>query len=338
MHRQHSITKPNPKERKALLGFCLCLVLASPAISSPGPLLYATQNAETGSLLILSKTNAALARVGSFGMPANMFDLAYDSQYDILYASGNDPAIFINNLYTIDRARGAARLIGSFGVPLMYGLAYNPRDGRLYGATAGSPDSRLYLVDTNSGNATVVGSTGIFSASGSSIHGLAFNPADGELYGCLSGREYLGGIVRIDTATGEATFLYECQPLMDLAFDPETGTLFGIDNGVGVYPDGLYTIDLPTGSASLVRRGVGNAQGLAFAMPPPPRLRAVLLSPPHLLVTWPTNYRSYTLESATDFPAMAWTQVTNQVETFGEQFGVAIAAETSQRVFRLRSR
>jgi hypothetical protein len=123
---------PTGKAKKGFLGCCLCLALASPGASSPGPLLYATRGAAPeGALYILSKTNAPPSRVGSFGIPDTLFDLAYDSEHDILYASGNAPGVFNNNLYTIDRATGAAHLIGPFGVPLMSGLAYNPLDGVL---------------------------------------------------------------------------------------------------------------------------------------------------------------------------------------------------------------
>jgi hypothetical protein len=344
MRNQYPTPNPTAKAKKGFLGCCLCLALASPGASSPGLLLYATRNADPeGALYILSKTNAPPSRVGSFGITGAIFDLAYDSEHDILYASGSPPGIFNNSLYTIDRGTGAAHLIGPFGLPHMYGLAYNPLDGVLYGATPTHerrPGSVLYRIDTNSGNATLVGSIGDFyPGTFLGITGLAFSPADGALYGCLSGSEYLGGIVRIDTATGEGTLLFEGQPLMDLAFDPETGTLFGIDNGVGLYPDGLYTIDLATGTTSLVGSpGLVSPQGLAFAMPPPPRLSAVLLSPSHVQITWPASYVDYDLESATSFPAMSWTLVTNELETSGGQFVVTIAADTPQRIFRLRTR
>ena len=71
---------------------------------------------------------------------------------------------------------------------------------------------------------------------------------------------------------------------MGLAFHPQTDVLYGIDNGIGVYPDGLYTVDITTGQSSLVGRPqLGNELGLAF-VPEPSTILLLLTGALGLLV------------------------------------------------------
>lgn len=192
-----------------------------------------------------------------------MADLAYDPLSDTLYGSTTG----INALYSINRATGAAMLITGTSVPLMHGLAFHRQDGFLYAVsvqTAGN-DS-LYRFDPATGHATFVGSLGFLPGD---VLGLAFNPADSVLYGCLSGPSYKGGLVTINIVTGQAALLFSTQPLTDIAFQPETGIMFGIDNGVGLYPDALYTIDISTGAATRINyTGLDNELGLEFVPEP----------------------------------------------------------------------
>jgi len=53
--------------------------------------------------------------------------------------------------------------------------------------------------------------------------------------------------------------------MTDIAFQPGTNTLFGIDNGKGISPGSLYTVDLTTGAATLIGQIDNNSLlGAAF--------------------------------------------------------------------------
>jgi hypothetical protein len=250
----------------ALLG--LVVGLTSWSVDTTASTLYVTDT-DTSSLYSLSPVNGAPTLIGSFGVgsPGVIADLAYDAKDDILYATTTDSQY----LCSINRTTGAVTTIGHLGVPLMHGLAYDNATGILYGAsTANGGNGGFYRINTTSGQATFIGSIGV-NVGGDWVDGLAFNRANDVLYGCISGPDYLGGLVTINAATGQGTLIATTQPLTDLAFQPETGILYGIDNGVGLHPDALYTINPTTGQATLVgQTGLGNELGLEFAPIPEP--------------------------------------------------------------------
>ena len=218
-----------------------------------------------------------------------MADLAYDAVGDVLYGTNTDT----DNLYTINRTTGAAMLIGPLGQSFMHSLAYDDVNRILYGVsffsgTSGT-ESSLYRISTSTGQATLIGSVGIpLGIDNEVIAGLVFNPADRFLYGSsvfLDTDE--GGIYRIDPNTGHGTFLFSSLQLMDLAFHPETGVLYGIDNGLGFRPDSLHTVDLATGTTTEIGlTGLGNNLGLEFVsvIPEPGSLALLITSGSWLLV------------------------------------------------------
>ena len=116
-------------------------------------------------------------------------------------------------------------------------------DAALYGIGpfAAGP-SNLYRVDTGTGVATPIGSTGV-----TSLGGLAA-AADGTLYAHTSSALYT-----LDPATGAATFvgpLGMSAPEGGLAIQPGTGTLFGVRSVQG--EDALLTIGTASGAATVV--------------------------------------------------------------------------------------
>ena len=107
--------------------------------------------------------------------------------------------------------------------------------------------------------------------SASRVFGMAVHPFTHELYGVLGGPGVNGGLVRIDKATVPGTLIAPTARMSGLAFDPETATLFGVDNGLhaDIEPEALYTVDLVTGATTLVGRpGVRNPLGLEFLPEP----------------------------------------------------------------------
>ena len=98
-------------------------------------------DAQHNQLFTLSNADSSSSLVGSFGVIGAMAGLAYDREHDILYGStlGTFGTLGRDNLYRIDRATGAATLIGALGDPWMHGLAYV--NGVLYGSSTSDPNS-----------------------------------------------------------------------------------------------------------------------------------------------------------------------------------------------------
>jgi hypothetical protein len=236
--------------------------------STTASTLYVSDS-DSQNLYTLSTVNGTPTLVGGFGVlsPGTIADLAYDIRDNILYATTSDTGY----LCSINRNTGAVSTIGWMGVSLMHGLAYDNATGILYGAsTANGGNGGLYRINPVTAQASFVGYIGV-NVGGDWVDGLAVNPANGVLYGCISGPDYLGGLVTINTATGQGTLVANTQALTDIDFQPETGILYGIDNGIGLYPDGLYTINSTTGQATRVGyTGLGNELGLAFVPVPEP--------------------------------------------------------------------
>jgi hypothetical protein len=220
---------------KCVLGFQAILALFVQPTAYAEPILYATNMVQ---LYTLSRTHASATFIGSFGVLGYMAGFAYDAGNDILYGS----TTATDNLYSINRATGSATLIGPFGIPLMHALAFDNSTGTLYGAYGGN--NGFYRINPFTGAATLIGVTGF------AVSGLAFDPATKVLYGT----SYSPGdtrLLQIDPADGRATPIATLA-LTGISFDPETGVLYGITNGALGLPHGLYTVDIPTGTASLV--------------------------------------------------------------------------------------
>lgn len=249
--------------------------------------LYAV-DAQAKQLLTLSTVDGTSSLVGSFDIPGGMAGLTYDGDQDILYGSsvGDFVTPGKENLYRIDRATGAATLIGPLGVSGMGSLTYV--NGVLYGASTGdgTPESSLYRINTTTGAATLIGNIGVWGFGGR-VSGMAFNPYNNTLYGCLNffGPD-VGGIVSIDIVTGRGTLLFNTRPFQGLSFHPETGVLYGIHNGFGIQPDSLSTIDLNSQTMSLVGlTGLGSGLDLAFVPIPEPSTLAII-SLAFALIAW----------------------------------------------------
>ncbi|MEM6561811.1 MAG: hypothetical protein AAF656_09430, partial [Planctomycetota bacterium] len=136
------------------------------------------------------------------------------------------------------------------------------RDGLTFTNTA-----RIFDVDPVTGAATNPRFTG-----SDVLADIAFGP-DGLLYAFTDGIGVVNGVaapsslLTIDPATGATTVVGSSGLLLsegDLAFQPGTGTLFGISTVNGVVD--LITFDTTTGAASVVGTLAitGDGSGLAF--------------------------------------------------------------------------
>lgn len=126
-------------------------------------------------------------------------------------------------------------------------------------SVTGTDSDQLIRYDSaDPGTVSVIGSTGV--AENFIFYGLDYD-STGTLYGYTADRNTLeaGGLYKIDTATGSATFIGSGGVdaggwLVDISYNPVDGTMYGLQlrgsaqNRATI----LYTIDLTTGLATKV--------------------------------------------------------------------------------------
>ena len=119
-------------------------------------------------------------------------------------------------------------------------IAFDSND-ELYGASYGGD---LYLIDLESGNLTLIGSTGI-----NSLSSLAINPIDGQMWATPLG----GDIYKINKATAVAVLVGNTgfTQTPSIAFDSE-GKFFGTTNFSGSTMSNLISIDKSTGVGTVI--------------------------------------------------------------------------------------
>ena len=165
------------------------------------------------------------------------------------------------------------------GVRGLSGLDFQRGTGTLFASTGFRDGGRLFTIDTLTGAASLVGTTG-FSA----VPGLAFD-LDGTLYGSaalgLPSPEVVSDrLIRIDPDTGvgvEIGFFGtddfgRIGGLDGIAVDPTSGTLYGVSGGFYLGGEGvIFTIDTSTGAATrvgqILNEGISTGKtvaGLAF--------------------------------------------------------------------------
>jgi hypothetical protein len=123
---------------------------------APDGTLYGLYN-NGQSLVTFDSTNGAVTPVASLNVPG-LESIAYAPDGTLF-------GVAQNGLYTIDPASGTSSYIGSFGSPYNLNLAQNIRfdsDGNLYLSNT-SDNTDIYQVNTNTGNATLVGEAAGYS-------------------------------------------------------------------------------------------------------------------------------------------------------------------------------
>jgi hypothetical protein len=246
----------------------------------------ATAGGGGGELFILDPaTGATIQDVGplndALGTNYGITGLAFSPVTGLLYGSvANSSVTTRAQLVTINPATALVTPIGPFNAgntgsrpATMSDLAFNAT-GNLFGiGSVGGP--QLYAIDVLTGQATVIGSTGMTSTSGG---GLAISPT-GVFYGTPTSSRFgtydptTGAYTNIGapglpagTGTGYAA----------LAFNGNV--LYGDDLGA---PAHLVTIDPATATVTDIGPTVPNLDGIAFspAPVPEPGTLALLLGP-----------------------------------------------------------
>ena len=144
------------------------------------------------------------------------------------------------HLASVAQASGAMTMRtgqGPLGYANVAAVALDPQSGALYGVTQESPTGAAMLlrIDPTPGanglasKPVVVGTLGDVGMPGT----LAWHSGERMLYGVQApgGLLHPGRLVRIDPATGEASFVGECEKVTTLTYDPVTDALYGTRAG-----------------------------------------------------------------------------------------------------------
>jgi hypothetical protein len=254
------------------------LVLAAQTHASP--LYAATAAGGPGQLYIIDPANGAVIQnvgplINALGTNFPITGMAFHPVTGVLYGStGNNPDTTAARLVTIDPVTAQVTVIGSYnagpvngtGTPAtMADLAFDS-SGNLYGVgSIGGP--QLYSINPATGQATVIGSTGLTSTTGG---GLAISPT-GTFYGTPTSTRF----GTYDSGSGAYTDIGNpAKPAGGgaygaLDFD-ENGVLFGLNVGSGSPPPTHLVIMNPA-NAGVTDLGASLASldAIAFQIPEP---------------------------------------------------------------------
>jgi hypothetical protein len=244
-------------------------------------LIYASSAAGgLGELYTIDPTTGALVQdIGPLndvtGLNYPITGLAFNPLNGMLYGStGNSADATAAQLVSINPGSGLVTLIGSFnagpvnssGKPAtMADIAFD-LSGNLYGVgSIGGP--QIYSINLGTGQATVIGGTGLTSTTGG---GLAIS-AGGTFYGTPTASRF----GTYDSGTG--AFSNIANPVRPagggygaLTFD-QNGVLFGLNVGSGSPPPThLVTIDPATGVVTDIGVSINSIDAIAIYVVPEP--------------------------------------------------------------------
>ena len=254
-------------------------ILAFGTRAEAGTLFASTAAGGSGELYILNSSDGSVVQdVGPLndvtGLNYPITGLAFNPISGVLYGStGNSFEATAGRLVTIDPATAQVTDVGSYnagpvnssGKPATMADISFDSAGNLYGiGSIGGP--QLYSINTSTGQATVIGSTGLTSTTGG---GLAVSSA-GVFFGTPTASRFgtydstLGTYTDIANPTKPAGGGYG-----GLAFDGNI--LYGMNVGSGSPPPThLVTIDTTTGQVSDLGQSVNSLDAIAFQPIPEP--------------------------------------------------------------------
>jgi hypothetical protein len=272
---------------------------------------------------------------GNFTEIADLGSTLYN---DIAYAPNGTLYGLANNgasLVTFDSTSGAVTPVASMNVPGLESIAFNPKDGTLFGAA----QNGLYKIDPNTGASTFIGSFGS-PYNLNLAQNIRFD-SDGNLY--LSNTGDNTDIYQVNTDTGNATFEGEVEGYSDLVLENGSQYMYGVSipsiNGAATAPV-LVSFDLGSFVAggtnadgsihqiSVTMVGSGGAFPLNFnfsgnvpnplpAIIPDPITLAISTTPngPAITLSGSTN-QTYVIEAS--FDMHNWTSIsTNLTDATG---------------------
>lgn len=249
-------------------------LVISYTIANDFVLFVDTNDLSTGFTMTTDNIEVANFTAGGGTDTTNYF--GYDGSSVGCFVSDDDD----NRLRLVNRFSGKDGIVGDLGVSGVEAIAARIGGVNLYGADA----NQLGTINRFTGAFTNLSSTfGTGSGSAGSItfsdaDGLVFDPYTNILYGAHRRSGNYDVLFQIDTTTGQHVadafgpgidyvvitgpgFLYDID---DLAIDPTTGQLYGINNDGGSN-DYLVYIDKQTGAGSIISiLGVDDMEGLGI--------------------------------------------------------------------------
>jgi hypothetical protein len=251
--------------------------------ASAGTLFGSTAAGGPGELYILNPaTGGVIQDIGpvndALGANYGVTGLAFNPFTGLLYGStANSDAATAAKLISINPATALVTVIGDFNAgnvgkaATMADIAFNPNTGGLFGiGSVGGP--QLYSISLATGQATLIGGTGLTSTTGG---GLAIS-AGGLYYGAPTASRF----GTYDPVTGAySNIANPVKPVGGaygaLSYD-ENGVLFGLDVGSGAPPPThLVTFDPATGAITDIGASVTSLDAIAFAPVPEPSTMAL---------------------------------------------------------------
>ncbi len=223
----------------------LCAVSASAMAAT----LYAS-DAIGRDLYLINTLDGSVMYLGHPGVASGFCGLEYSQRGDLLLGVTR---LSTASLYSIDPNNASATYIGDLGIGYVFegALAFDPTDGTLYGANAGSNENpSIFVVDQYTGAATILG---MVRGAPHDFDGLVFDES-GQLYGLDGETQALWKIDKHDPS-GPGTQ----QVGSGLGSDIDMGSVGGITKGAdgviyGYAADSheLFTVDLNTGAATVL--------------------------------------------------------------------------------------
>ena len=314
------------------------------SIRAEAALYAATAAGAAGHLYILDPATGAMQQdIGSLndtnGVNYPITGLAFHPTTGELYGStGNNPSSTAGLLVKIDPATATVTLVGAFntgvsnssGVPATMGDLCFDSSGNLYGvATIGGP--QLYSINPTTGQATVVGSTGLTSTTGG---GLAIS-SDGTFYGTPTASRF----GTYNPATG--AFVNVANPTKIVgggygALSFNGSVLYGLNVGSGSPPPTHIVTISTAGVVTDVGVSVNSLDAIAFSpvAPATPSL-AIVKSGNDVVVSWP-DASGFRLESKTDLGSASWSTNTPAPVLSNGTNSVSIAPSGTAEFYRLQ--
>ena len=251
--------------RTAALSLLAAAVLAgAPSPGHAARLLGADGGGGDSDLYVVDAATGGVTSIGPIGV--GLTGLAVHPTTRVVYGVTPSNGTDARSLYTVDPVTGDGTLVGSLGLAdsSVADITF-AADGTLFGWSEDSDD--LVTIDLVTGTATAVGDYA-FSTAGS---GVAFDAA-GVLFfaGSFDNVDTDPDLVTIDPATGLfATLVAPLAPLVGvrvgaLAFEPATGTLFGVDKANSNASASLATIDPATAVVTQVGPTSPGLDAIAF--------------------------------------------------------------------------
>jgi DNA-binding beta-propeller fold protein YncE len=238
----------------------VALVFCGAAGTASGSVRLVVTDVTADTLNEVSLMGGAVVPLGNYGVTGNIAGLAWDAAGQVLY--GSTTGEFPPRIYRIDPYTAAASPLFTAPNSSLHGLAFHPIERMLYASTGSLAETTVYRIDPLTGSSETVAS-GLIGALG----GLAFSPS-GQLIASRAGSFPDNGAL-YHIQGGSAVLLTNTRRLNSIAFHPETGELYGVENDA-FSSRGLYRIDLGTGNATLVDDLSSIANPLAMDFVPAP--------------------------------------------------------------------